>query len=144
MAKDFLDIDEKIERNETYLKFYYSNYQRTQGKITVLTLIYSVIAIYLIQVLKYPFNAWSDSAWYVFSLFLIFLGAFLFFLIQSIFNTYKLLETVRVAYMDFPKVFYDDIRKEYEQSLNTTNQSVLNEYVKHTYLSELEFAVERN
>jgi hypothetical protein len=45
--KNFLDIDELIELNNKVLNFYYSSYQRTQSEISILVLIYSVIAIYI-------------------------------------------------------------------------------------------------
>lgn len=46
--KNFLDIDEQIELNGKALDFYYSNYQKTQSKISILVLIYSIITIYIV------------------------------------------------------------------------------------------------
>lgn len=140
--KNLLDIDDQIERNEKYLEFYYGNYQKTQAKITVLTLIYSVISIYTVQIIKYPFENTDLNSTLI--VFIVFLLAFLSSLICSVFNTYKLLHPEEVAYMNFPKFFYNNIKEQYEERLETNDESTLNEYVKATYLNELETAIETN
>lgn len=141
--KNLLDIDDQIERNEKHLEFYYSNYQKTQAKIAILALIYSVISIYIIQVIKYPFENLGTVDATIIS-FLIFLFSFLTYLIRSIINTYKLLNPEKVAYMNFPKFFYQDIKERYEKELKSTDEEEINAYVKVTYLKELEVAVESN
>ena len=140
--KNLLDIDDQIERNEKHLEFYHTNYQKTQSKITILTLIYSAISIYIIQILKYPFEVSVYNI--MFYIFLTPLVAFLIFLGISVFNTYRLLHPEEVAFMNFPKFFYSDIKKKYEKCLNTKDEAILNEYVKATYLNELETAIEIN
>jgi len=141
--KDFLDIDEQIERNEKALDFFYSNYQKTQAKLTILIIIYSLIAVYLVQVIKYPFEEFKNNVG-VTIVYILFLGTFLFFLLRSLYNTYLLVKPVNVAYIHHPKKFYIDIRERYEQKLQTTDENVLNAYVKATYLQELEKSVSKN
>lgn len=141
--KDFLDIDEQIERNEKALNFFYSNYQKTQSKLTILIIIYSLIAVYLIQVVKYPIEGFQSNLLLTFTFIPFFLG-FLFYLVKSLLSTYFLLNPIDVAYIHHPKVFYNDIRERYEKELETNDENTLNAYVKATYLQELEKAVTKN
>lgn len=142
--KNFLDIDDQIELNKELLKFYYSNYQRTQSKISVLVLIYSVIAIYLIQLLRYPFESFSDSSViHNISYSILLLGLFI-ALFLSIQNTYQLLKPMQVAYLNKPKYFYSDIKELYVESLKTGDEETLNAYIKASYLNEMEEAVQSN
>jgi hypothetical protein len=142
--KNYLDIDEQIELNNKVLDFYYSSYQKTQSKISILVLIYSVIAIYILQVVKYPFETFTESNWILISVYSILLLGFIVMLSISIQNTYLLLKPIDVAYLHYPKYYYTEIKSQYEESLETDNEEILNEYVKATYLNEMEEAIQHN
>lgn len=142
--KNFLDIDDQIELNQKVLDFYYSSYQKTQGKISILVLIYSVIAIYVLQVLKYPFETFPESNWLIICIYTILLLAFTVLLAISIQNTYLLLKPIDVAYLHYPEHYYTEIKSKYEKSLGTNDENTLNAYVKATYLNEMEDAVKHN
>ncbi len=142
--KNYLDIDEQIELNNKVLDFYYSSYQRTQSKISILVLIYSVIAIYFLQVVKYPFEAFPDSNWVLISIYSILILGLIVLLSMSIRNTYLLLKPIDVAYLHYPKHYYTEIKSQYEESLDTDDEEILNAYIKATYLNEMEEAVQYN
>lgn len=142
--KNFLDIDEQIELNNKVLNFYYSSYQRTQSKMSILVLIYSVIAIYILQVIKYPFETYNGLNWISIIIYSTILIGFLVLLSISIRNTYLLLNPIDVAYLHNPEHYYTNIKSQYEESLNTNDEEILNAYIKATYLSEMEKAVKHN
>lgn len=142
--KNFLDIDEQIELNNKVLDFYYSSYQKTQSKISILVLIYSFIAIYILQVIKYPFETFSDSNLVSIIIYTILLIGFIGLLSISIRSTYLLLKPIDVAYLHYPKHYYIEIKSQYEKTLNTKNEEILNAYIKATYLHELEKTVKHN
>lgn len=136
---DLLDIDDQIERNEKCYAFYYANYQKTQGRIAVLTLIYSVISIYIVQIIRHPFGHTSLS--FTLLVYVLFLLVFLILLSISAINTYKFLEPKKVAYVNFPKYFYSDIRAQYENDMEDPDEATLNEYLKASYREHMESVV---
>ncbi len=142
--KNFLDVDEQIEQNHKVLDFYYSSYQRTQSKTSILVLIYSVIAIYTIQIIKYPFEIFPKSNWILICVYSTLFCGFLILLSISIRNTYLLLKPIDVAYLHYPKYYYTEIKSQYEKTLNTSDEITINEYIKATYLNEIEEAVKHN
>jgi len=142
--KNFLDIDEKIEANCKALDFYYNNYQKTQSKLSLLVLLYSIISIYIVQILKFPFDKFKEVDCSIFIIYLILLLCFLYLFIASIYNTFNILKPEDVAYLNNPNYFYVDIKKQYEESLETDDEDVLNAYLKETYLNELEIALTKN
>lgn len=142
--KNFLDIDEQISMNEKYLDFYYSNYQRTQGKISILTIFYSLISFYLIQTIRFPIENLKELIFLPLILYLVALTFFLYNISISVYNAYLMLKPVDVAFMNAPKRFYSDIKERYQQSLTKEEIPLLNDYVKTTYLKELEKAVKTN
>ncbi|MBK7818305.1 MAG: hypothetical protein IPJ60_12770 [Sphingobacteriaceae bacterium] len=102
------------------------------------------MAIYLIQIFKFPFENIKALIFLPLVFYSIFLAFFLFNIITSIYNAYLILKPVDVAYINEPRFFYEKIKKQYETALATTNTAVLNEYIKATYLKELESAIEAN
>lgn len=144
MERNFLNIDEQISMSEKYLDFHYSNYQRIQAKLSVLTIIYTLISIFLIQVIKFPFSNWGVlkflSILFYFNLLVIFLST----LGISIYYAYKLLKPINNAYLNPPKVFYKDLENGYRSSLPAEKHKDINEHIKVSYLRELELAIEIN
>ena len=141
---NFLDIDEKIKQNAKLLEFYYNNYQRTQSKISTLVIIYSILAVYTLQIIKYPISNWENKPTYTLIIYIILIVCYLIFLFKSIKATYKLLEPVEIAFINQPKEFYKTLRISYEKSLKTSDEELINEYIKASYLGEIEEAVEHN
>ena len=141
--KNFLDIDTQIEENEKFLAFYYENYKKTLDKFNLLIVIYSVVFVFFIQVVKFPFEKYKDAnALYI--CYIILTITFLVLLGISLYNSYFLLKPHDVAYMNEPKSFYKDTFQQYKVLLDTEDENIINEYVKSSYLNELEESVTNN
>jgi DNA integrity scanning protein DisA with diadenylate cyclase activity len=113
--KNLLDIDHQIELDQKVLDFYYSSYQRTWSKISILVLIYSLIAIYVLQFLKHTFDALTESNWLLGYIYSIIILGFLVLLTISVRSSYSLLKPLEVAYLHYPKHYYTEIIAEYEK-----------------------------
>jgi hypothetical protein len=142
--KNFLDIDEQIEANIKALEFYYNNYQKAQNKLSLLVLIYTIISVYIVQLIKFPFDKSIKTECIIFIVFIILMLAFLSLLVLSVYHTFQMLKPENVAYLNNPKYFYNDVKKEYQKSLETTKKDIINAYLKVSYLNELENALEQN
>ncbi|MDI9366646.1 MAG: hypothetical protein QM541_16940 [Flavobacterium sp.] len=140
---NILGINEQISQNEKSLDFYYQNYKKTLEKFNVILLMYSPITVFLIQTIKFPIEKHSELGYWIY-IYLVFLCVSFYFFIQSLRNSYLLFKPIDVAYLNLPKVFYKDIRLKYETELQTTDEAVINAYVKTTYLEELEKTVANN
>jgi hypothetical protein len=55
-----------------------------------------------------------------------------------------MLKPVDVAYMNAPKIFYNDLKDQYLKSLDAKEHHLINEYIKTSYLQELEKAIHTN
>jgi hypothetical protein len=142
--KNFLDIDDKIEANQKALEFYHINYQKIQSKISFLVILYSLISIYIIQILKFPFDKFKEIDSITFIVYIILLLSFLYFFIESIYNTFQIIKPAEVFYANSPNYFYDDIKNQYKDLLKTDDEVILNAYIKQSYLKELEITLEKN
>jgi hypothetical protein len=142
--KNYLDIDNKIDQNLHRLEFYYSNHQKTQGKISILAIMYSLLSVYIFQVIKHPFSYSFETIEFSEILYILVLIILFVFLFWSIKYTYLLLKPVEIAYINYPDFFYKNIKEKYEKSLETDDEDILNEYIKQTHLIELEQAVKHN
>jgi hypothetical protein len=142
--KNFLDIDEQIEANIKALEFYYNNYQKVQNKLSILVLIYTIISVYIVQLIKFPFGKSIKTECIVFIVFIILMLAFISLLVLSVYHTFQMLKPENVAYLNNPKYFYNNVKKKYEKSLETEDEDIINAYLKVSYLNELENALEQN
>lgn len=142
--KNFLNIDEQIEANIKALEFYYNNYQKAQNKLSILVLIYTMISVYIVQLIKFPFGKSIKMECIILVVFIILMLAFLSLLVLSIYHTFQMLKPENVAYLNNPKYFYNNVKEEYEKSLETENEDIINAYLKVSYLNELEIALEQN
>jgi hypothetical protein len=142
--KNYLHIDNKIDQNLHRLEFYYSNHHKTQSKISILAIMYSLISIYIFQVIKYPFTYSFETNEFSTILYILVLIGLFIFLIWSIKFIYLLLKPVEIAYINQPEFFYKNIKEDYEKSLMITDENTLNLYIKETYLKELEQSVKHN
>lgn len=138
---NFLDINTKIETNLKQIEFYHSLYQKIQNKFSFLVIIYSFIFFYLVEIVKYPFK--SDYQIYDY-FYLILTIIFLVTLFLSIKETYELIKPIEVAYLNQPKHFYLKTLEEYKTKLKTEDEKTLNEYLKVSYLNEIEEVLENN
>lgn len=144
MERDFLNIDEKISMSEKYLDFHYSNYQRIQVKLSVLTIIYTLISIFLIQVIKFPFSNWEELMSFPILIYINLLVVFLVALAFSIYYAYKVLKPINNAYLNPPRVFYNELEKQYRNKLPSEKHLYINQHIKASYLKELELAIDIN
>ncbi|MCT4639496.1 MAG: hypothetical protein N4A72_17460 [Bacteroidales bacterium] len=141
---NFLDIDEQINQNTKLLDFYYNNYQRTQSKVSTLVIIYSILAVYTFQVIKYPIINWDNKSIIILIIYIILVLCYIIFLSFSVKNTYQLLKPIEIAFLNEPKKFYKSLKEEYEKSLKTEDNEIINDYIKASYLGEIEEAVQYN
>lgn len=132
------DINYKIEINLKQIEFYQSLYQKNQNKTSFLIIVFSFIGLYIIEILKYPFKNQCDISFILFEI------AFLILLFISLYKTYCLINPVAVSYLNQPKFFYNDVLTEYKLKLNTDDNELLNEYLRITYLNEIEDVLENN
>ncbi len=135
--KSFYDLDYIIEINEQRLEEYTTAYQKVLERLTHVILIYSAITIFLIPIIQ-------DSSLFRISnpIFLLFLIIFLGLLVVSLVFTIRLIIPGDLAYLNFPKKYYRDYRKEYEKSIE--DKESINELLKVSYVRELEEILANN
>lgn len=138
---NFLEINTKIEINLKQIEFYHSLYQKNQNKFSFLVIIYSFICFYLIEIIKYPFK---DELQILDFAYIVALIVFLWILCLSLRCTFQLIKPIEVAYLNQPKYFYKQILEDYKLKLQTQDEDVLNEYLKVTYLTEIEEVLDNN
>ena len=133
----FLNADDIIEISEKRLEQYTQSYQKTTDKFTNIFIIYSAISIFLFPCINTLFFT-TPQPWEFHVCFYLF--SVLFF-ISTIF-TILLLIPAEVAYLVEPKVYYTDLLQQYI-SKGITGQEA-EKYLKGSYISELEQAIETN
>ncbi len=135
--KSFYELDYIIEVSEQRLDQYTSAYQKVLEKLTHLILIYSAIAIFLIPLIQ-------DTALFKIlnPIFIIFLVIFLLLLIISVYFTVRLLIPVEVAYLSFPRRYYEEFRLELEKT--NDDKTKIKDLLKGSYIGELQTAIEIN
>ncbi len=139
--KDFLNIDYQIDLNTKVLEDLINGYNKTQNKISVLVLFYSLISIYIVPICIALFDFQCTFYYYLY------LAVFIFFfvlLIRSLYYTYRLLKPDYISFSEDPSKFYRDLLNQYKLTLETENPEILNEYIKTSYLQNLEIGIERN
>ncbi|WP_291143400.1 hypothetical protein [Flavobacterium sp. UBA7680] len=134
---NLLDTNTKIENNLKQIEFYQSLYQKIQSKFSFLIVVYSFIGLYIVEIIKFPFRKF-DYTYVIFSI------IFIITLAISLYRTYCLVQPENVSYLNEPKYFYNDILNDYQEKLRTDDEEILNEYLKVTYLLELEDVLENN
>ena len=141
---NFLDLDEQIERNEKSLEFYNGGYQKTLSKFSILTIFYSLMSVYLVQIVGFPFTEFFKPTPWFLVIYIVPLIGFAVFILISIYNAYLILKPVPVAYLENPEFFYKKIKAQYESIIPNINSEKLNNYIKTTYLAQLENCVSSN
>jgi hypothetical protein len=138
MAKDFLDFEFQMELNEKYLDKYHSLFEQTMGKISLISLVYSIIAVYTVQFAPLVFSSKLNLFFSICFIFLILL------VILSLTYTVKFMLPISVSHMHSPAYFYKQIKSEYQTKKKITDKKILNQYIQATYLQEIEHAVKNN
>jgi hypothetical protein len=139
MEKNFLDFDYQIELNERNLETYQELYEKTLSKISFISIIYSILALYTAQIAQYAIESKLKNFMFVLSL-VIFLAV----VIISILYTIKFLLPIEISHLHCPQFFYKDIKKQYEEKGKGKDAETLNKYIQATYLNEIEKAVDNN
>ena len=135
--KSFYDLDYIIELNEKRLESYQANYQKTQEKLSTLMIFYSIIGFFLFPIIDLIINENSSI------FFKIGFGFLILFVLVSIYYFIRFLMPVNVAYLNSPRVYYEDKRLEYEK-IHKTNDKLIDTLLKSSYIDELHQALERN
>jgi hypothetical protein len=139
MEKNFLDFGYQIELNEKNLETYQELYEKALSKISFISIIYSLLALYSAQIAQYAIESKLQS--FIFSLSLI---VYLVVVIISIVYTVKFLLPIEISHLHCPQYFYRDIKEQYEKQGKGKNPETLNKYIQSTYLNEIEKAVNNN
>lgn len=134
----FYDLDYIIEINEKRLEQYSNAYQKNIDKFTNILVLYSAFAIFLIPMIQSLFFTDTKCYWLHHVTFYIFIILFTI----SLINTVRLLIPVEVAYLQEPKLYYEEYRLGYEA--NNGVQAEVDALIKASYIDELEEAVKVN
>ncbi len=133
----FYDLDYIIEVNEKRIDQYLSAYQKVLERFTNIILIYSAITIFLISIIQDIFIAGSRPLF----LYICF-GIFSILFLISLYFTIRLIIPVKVAYLVAPKIYYEENRLHYEQTI--TQQDQVEKLLKKSYINELETTLRNN
>ena len=111
--KSFYDLNYIIEVNEQRLDQYTTAYHKVLEKLTHIILIYSAITIFLVPLVQ-------DTTLFKIRnpVFIGFLVVFLVFFLISVYYTVRLMIPVELAYLKFPRMYYEDYRLEYERTFS--------------------------
>lgn len=134
----FYDFDYIIELNEKRMGQYSMAYQKYVDRFTVLLVIYSAFAIFLIPIIQSLFLIDDECHWLHHVSFYMFV---VFFLI-SLFYAIKLLIPADIVYLSEPRIYYDIKRIKYEKEGNSSTKT--NSLLKASYVYELQEMVSRN
>jgi hypothetical protein len=135
--KSFYDLDYIIELNEKRLESYQINYQKTQEKLSTLMIFYSLIGFSAIPIIELLIHEKSSV------IFKASCGFLVIFVLGSIYYFIRFLIPVDVAYLNSPRIYYEDKRLEYEQ-IHPNNDALVDTLLKSSYIDELHQALERN
>jgi len=140
MANDFNYIDYQIELNEKRLEQERERTIEIRSRINYIALVYTVFAFFLTALLKFAgqLQLGTPLCW----IFAVIFSAFIVLLIISICWTVKLLIPKEFAFIEEPKIFYEDLKQEYMQA--EVVDELLNDYIKISYLKQLENALNSN
>ena len=133
----FYSLDYIIELNEKRLEQFSEVYQKNLSRFTNILIIYSAIAVFIVQITQALFFG-GHRIWLNYVCFFLFVALFLY----SIVYTIKLLIPVDVAYLIEPKAYYVDFRLSYEAEGKGKEEA--DNLVKASYINELEKAVASN
>ena len=140
--KSFYDLEYIIEINEKRIGEYISAYQKVLERFTNIIIIYSAIAIFLVPICQDICQS-EITHWLLMTCFITFNGLFL----VSLYFTIRLIIPVEVSYLTSPKMYYETIRLEYEQTIGTQApgwQTNITKLLQASYINELEKALEMN
>jgi hypothetical protein len=139
MPISFTNLSDQIELNEKRLAFEYDRYEKYYSRFTLISILYSVFAIYFLQLFKFCRADNNPSK----LLFTISFCLFILSIVYSIYHAILLLIPKDVSFVKLPEEFYKTVRKQYEEK-GITNEDELNEYIRASYNQQLEKVVESN
>ncbi|RPD40928.1 hypothetical protein [Chitinophaga barathri] len=134
----FYDLDYLIELNEKRLEQYASAYQKYLERFTVLLVIYSAFAIFLVPIIEAIYFSDVGCYW----LHSLSFYVFVFLVGYSLFYTVRLLIPTDVRHLLEPRDYYLTQREKYE-AINE-DQSQTDSFLKAAYIYELQIAVNIN
>jgi hypothetical protein len=133
---DFTDKDQQIELNEKRLSEEYERYREIKSRIGILLVIYTIFSAYSLQLIKLFMT--TDGIVLLYSLSLV---LFIFFFVISIICAILLSVPSGIAYKELPKVFYDEVFKEYSNN-DRIEKEAIKYYIRETYAKQTEDSVE--
>lgn len=99
---------------------------------------YSIIGIFVVPIIDLLIHK-NTSVFFKISF------SFLtFFALVSVYYFIRFLIPVDVAYLNNPRIYYEDKRLEYENIHGTSNDKLIDTLLKSSYIDELHQALERN
>ena len=99
---------------------------------------YSIIGIFVVPIIDLLFHN-SSSVFFKISF-----GFLILFSLISIYYFIRFLIPVDVAYLNNPRIYYEDKRLEYENIHGTNNDKIIDILLKSSYIDELHQALEKN
>jgi cytochrome bd-type quinol oxidase subunit 2 len=137
MGIDFLSNEGKIELNQKYLETYREGLEKAASRISLISVLYSILSIYLIQLIQFSIVHNFRNLFFLISISLL-----IFCLSVSIVWTIRFLLPTKIAHVHAPIHFYDNIKKQYEAK--GTKPEDMQQKIQATFLNELEKAVHNN
>ena len=140
MGNDFSNLDYQIDLNEKRLAQERDRTIEIKSRVNYIALVYTVFAFFLTALLKFvtQLNVTSLLCW-IFALIFV---TFIVTLVISIYWTIKLLIPKEFAFIEEPKIFYGELKEEYIKA--DVPEEQLNDYIKRSYLRQLEDALNSN
>jgi len=137
MPVDFISTEGKIELNQESIKTYKEGVDKAADRISFISIIYSVLSIYLVQFVRFMIVHRFQNI-----VFVTFLGLLVICIFISVAWTVRFLLPVRIAHVHQPQYFYKHIRKKYKEK--GVEEDRMQDRIQATYLNELEKAVTIN
>lgn len=134
----FYDLNYIIELNEKRLEQYDAAYQKIVNQFTILLVIYSAFAFFLIPVIEALYSSGASFHWLYHASF--YLCSFL--VSYSLFYTVRFLMPKDVSHLLAPQEYYEIHREKCERETNDKQE--VDMLLKAAYIDELELAVNTN
>ncbi len=134
---NFENKDCQIQWNENRLKDEVERAAEINSRINFISIIYTVFAVFSVSLFKFLIENKYDSNYIYSMLFLVFVILFG----LSIANTIRLQIPKEVAFVEEPRIFYNDLKLDYISRGIPVND--INRYLEETYLLQLEHSLNK-
>lgn len=135
---DFTKKETQIDLNSQRLKEEYDRYFEIKSRIGIISIIYSIFAVFSVQLIQFLITYNNPGILYK-----IFLSLYLTSFTISVIFSILLLIPKAIAYKNTPKHFYEYLFNEYKNSSKIPNGSE-QYYIRESYNLELEEVIKRN